>query len=116
MADLADELNLSEKQKEELKAKKQEHREAMKKLHEALREKKIELREELEKPDSNKKRIAFLASETKELMGKLVDINIKNILGVKEVLTPEQFEKFMDMHEAMTKKRFEFREKRKMPE
>ena len=104
MAKLIEELGLTPEQQEQLKTQREAHRGKMKELHETLKTKRAELKEELEKAGSNEGRINSLASEVKSLMSESVDLRVGNILEVKAILTPEQFEEFKK-HVAMKKKK-----------
>jgi Spy/CpxP family protein refolding chaperone len=103
---LVKELGLTDEQKEKMDRFREEKKEEKKELHQALRGKQKELREELQLYDSNMGKVKSLASEIKRLQGKLIDLRVESIENVKSVLTEEQYKKFI----AKTKK---FRNKMK---
>ena len=65
----------------------------MKEISQALKEKRKALYQELEKYDGDQAKIASLAAEVKALLAKKVDSRVESILAMKQILTPEQFEK-----------------------
>jgi len=100
-----EELGLDSEQVEILESYRKEHRNENKESHEALKELKKELQNEIAKPESDTSKIRAITSEIKQIQANLVDARTDNILKVKEVLTPEQFEKFQEHHEKMKDKR-----------
>jgi len=94
MKEMMRELDLTPEQRDQIRQQRRANREAMKELREAMMEKHRQLRDELEKPDTDTGRVQVLAAEIKALMGLEVDNRIAGILKTKEVLTPEQFTKF----------------------
>ena len=98
---IVDTLGLTEEQRDALKEKRVGHRAQMKELGEALRTKRKELQEELEKAQSDTERISTLVSDIKSLQGELLDQRVAGILATKEILTPEQLE---EMHSIEGKK------------
>jgi len=94
---MVEQLDLTEEQKGLIKQHQASHREKMKSLMETLKEKKTRLRQELEKTDINKKRLTTLVNEIKPLLGRQLDMRVEGILAMKEILTPEQFQKFQEL-------------------
>ena len=88
---LMEKLDLTLGQQEQLKKLRIEHREEMEEILKTLRAKRFELSQELEKPESDKKKITALVTEIKTLQGKLLELRVDNILKTKEILTPEQY-------------------------
>jgi Spy/CpxP family protein refolding chaperone len=91
--ELIEKLGLTFEQQEQLKKLRTVHREEMGETIKTLRYKRFELFQELEKPESDKKKITNLVTEVKTLQGKLLDIRVDNILKMKGILTPEQYKK-----------------------
>lgn len=87
------ELDLTPEQNEKFKAQRKEQSAAMKKVRESIRAKREELRDELDKEQTDPAKIEAITSELKKLEGDRVDQEVKGILGMKETLTPEQFKK-----------------------
>ena len=90
----AEELGLTDEQKEEMKELKETSREKKKELRQGLKEKRGELRNELNVYDSNTRKVRSLVSEVKDLQGELIDLRVQSIMDTKEILTEEQFGKF----------------------
>ncbi len=59
-----------------------------------LKEKIQQVKEELEKRDSDEAALAALSQEMKALQSQIIDLRIQGILEVKKSMTPEQFESF----------------------
>ena len=66
---------------------------------EQLLMKKAELKTEIEKIDTDKEKINTIASDIKNLLGRIMDQGIEYILSIKGILTPEQFVKFREKME-----------------
>jgi len=100
-----EELGLEPEQVEVLDKYREEHKGKNKQAHEDLKKLKKALQEEIAKPESNPGTIRAITSEIKQIQAALVDVRTENILKIKEVLTPEQFEKFQKHHEKMKEKK-----------
>ncbi|MFA6379209.1 MAG: periplasmic heavy metal sensor [Candidatus Omnitrophota bacterium] len=90
------ELGITPEQSAQLKAHRTEHREKMKVIKESTKQKKDQLKAELEKPEVDQGVVKQIATELKNLQAQLIDMRIDGILFVKSILTPEQFEKFKE--------------------
>lgn len=88
------ELNLTPEQREKIEANRKDQGEKAKALHEALKEKRDALKKELNRAGATRASAAALVAEVKALEAKAVDQKVEGIFAVKEILTPEQFEKF----------------------
>ncbi|MBL7130947.1 MAG: periplasmic heavy metal sensor [Candidatus Omnitrophica bacterium] len=91
---LIEELGLTVEQQEQIKEQCSENKEKNKELREKIRSKRLELKQELEKQNIDKSKIDSLVAEIKILMGQQLEQRVESILSMKEILTPEQFEKF----------------------
>ena len=87
------ELNLTPAQTEQLNTQRQANKSAMRELQRALKAKRGELREEFDKQTPDKGKLESITSELKRLEAQRIDQRVKNILQMKEMLTPEQFKK-----------------------
>ncbi len=96
---IAQVLGLSPKQKEQLKE--QRYQDELKRIdtRNKIRLKELELRHELEKKEVNRQAINRVVEELKELRGAMLDQRVDSILKLKEILTPEQFEKLQSFDE-----------------
>lgn len=93
-------LNLSAGQKERIKALRQNQKQQMKELRQSFKEARQKLKEHLDKSEANHESIAPLANDIKNILGKMVDQRIENVLAVKSVLTPEQFSQLQEAQKS----------------
>lgn len=84
-------LNLTPEQKEKLKAQRESRKEAVKAVHKELKTKMQALHEEIAKPVTDRAKINGQVAEVNTLKGQIFAQHIEGILGMKEILTPEQF-------------------------
>ena len=104
MQKLFDQLNVSDEQKEKLKANKLKNKEAMKALQEQNRSYREALHQELMKPDLDMNKVKDIHEKMKALDAQISDNRLDSILEVRKILTPEQFAKFLTvMKEKMNK-------------
>jgi Spy/CpxP family protein refolding chaperone len=96
---IAKELNLTQEQQVKLEANRKAQRQEVTKLLTAIKEKQAKLGEELKKPGVTRASIQALVNEIKSLQAQLIDSRINGILAVKQILSPEQFDKFGQMTE-----------------
>ena len=94
-----DKLDLSEEQRKSLKRHKQKHRHKMKALKEKMRAKRQALREEMQKSDFDAAKVRALNKEIKILHNESSYSRLEGVLGVRDILTPEQFSKFKQYKE-----------------
>ena len=97
--DFAKELGLTPEQQELLKKHREETKEAKKQLYQEMKANKTALHDELKKPAPDKAAIQSVVAGMKELEGKQIDSRVESFLKMKEILTPEQFAKMMEMGE-----------------
>jgi Spy/CpxP family protein refolding chaperone len=102
---MAKELNLTQEQEVKLEANRKAQRQEVNKLLTAIKEKQAKLGEELNKPGATRASIQTLAGEIKSLQAQLTDSRINGILAVKQILSPEQFDKFGQMTEKRQQNR-----------
>jgi Spy/CpxP family protein refolding chaperone len=88
------ELGLSEDQKKALADNRKKHREEMKQLGQAMRDKMAQMHQELQKDNLDMGKINQIQGELKTLQGQMVDHRLAGILEVRKILTPDQFKKF----------------------
>jgi Spy/CpxP family protein refolding chaperone len=89
-----EQLNLSEQQKQELKEQKYQLKRKKIEIRNKIALKRLELRHELHKKDTNKKVVTKIAQDLKNLQANMVDFKIEGVLKFKSILTPEQLSKF----------------------
>jgi Spy/CpxP family protein refolding chaperone len=100
---MAKELSLTDVQKQQVKAHREKHMATIRDIIKQSREKKEELIQELQKPDTDKTKVDALKNDLKELEAKHIEGMIDRISEMKQILTPEQ-QKIMN---ANMKKRHE---------
>jgi Spy/CpxP family protein refolding chaperone len=84
-------LNLTSEQRGQIEAQRVQAREKMRDLRESLMGKRRELRRELEKSDSDRKKLDSTIAEVKDLHMQITDQRVNNVLQMKGILTNEQF-------------------------
>ena len=90
---IAEELGLSAEQKEQLKEQRFQAKYNMTENRNKIKLKELELRYELEREVVNQGAINKIVAELKQLHGISIEQRVDSILKMKEILTPEQFEK-----------------------
>ena len=103
---LIENLGLTPEQVVKLKEQKGAHRQNTMQTAKELKAKRQELKEELAKEEVNKDSINSIIAQISELQSSLLYQRIQGVLTMKEILTPEQFEKFQSFHEHNMKKSF----------
>ncbi len=91
-ADITKELNLTKEQKTLLKQARHELKKKKMEAQHQLRIKRMDLRYELDQDKIDVAKIDTIISEINTLQGTLLRLRVENILKMKEVLTPEQYE------------------------
>ncbi len=86
-------LNLTDKQKEDLKALKKDYRKIKYKLVKEFNSKTKKLNEEYFKEKYNDKEIKSITKDLKELSAKIIDTDIEKKDGMRKILTAEQYNK-----------------------
>ncbi|MCP4269658.1 MAG: periplasmic heavy metal sensor [Candidatus Brocadiaceae bacterium] len=90
-------LDLSPEQEKQLKTHRKRQKEQGEGVHESIRAKREEMKIELQKQELNMAKINKINSDLKNIKSKKSDQRLESILEVKEILTAEQFAKFMDL-------------------
>ncbi|MGA1876295.1 MAG: Spy/CpxP family protein refolding chaperone [bacterium] len=103
-----EQLHLSPEQAEQLQILQRKHREKAKQYHGIIKAKKEELKRELQKQELNMEKVHQLHSELKGMIEEREDDRLHEILRVREILTPEQLVRFLEL-----KERFRHRSKLK---
>ena len=100
---LFQQLDLTPKQNRQIK---KQHKEfdinVEERISELIKHKK-DFMEELKKKDADIERIEETAAEIKRLGGELFDSKIESILSLKKTLTPEQFERLLELRKKAKK-------------
>jgi len=90
-------LNLTDDQKKQLEVNKQQHRAKMESARQEIKADKETLKEELMKPQLDMPKINAIHDQIKSLQNQMEDVKLNSILGVRTILTPEQFLKFINL-------------------
>ncbi len=113
MNKLAKELGLTPEQQQQIKKQHNQQKEKGKALRNEIRQKRLALKEELEKQDIDKRKIYLLIAEIEGLMGDQLEQRVEGILAMREILTPEQFKKLENERKEMREKLEKRKERRK---
>ena len=97
--ELYKDLNLTDQQKKSLEENKNKHKEQTKALRNEMKEKRDLLRQELQRDELNMGKINQTNNDLKNLQAKMLDDRLASILEVRNILTPEQFKKFISKME-----------------
>lgn len=105
--DIAQELNLTTEQQEQLKE--QKYQTKLKKLQtrNKVRVAELKLRHELEKEVINKEATDTIVEELKRLSGITLEQRVNSILEMRKILTLEQFEKLKSLNKQKKRKGLE---------
>lgn len=90
---MSEELQLTPQQKEQLAKEREEFVSRSKDLREKIRSARAGLKAELEKSAPDKAKVNSLTAEIKDLVGRQIQNRVDKVMSMKQVLTPEQFNK-----------------------
>ena len=99
------ELNLTSEQSERILKQRNAHRKGRDESRQLLRDRRKQLRTELEMSDTDRVRIDRVAGEIKKLQARMLDERIESVLEIKEVLTPAQYEVFRGKTKSFDKRK-----------
>ena len=97
ISNIAKELGLSPEQKEELKEQRFQSKYSMTENRNKIKLKELELRHELENEVVNHEAINKIVAELKQLHGATIEQRVNSNLKMREILSPEQFEKLQSL-------------------
>jgi len=97
-------LNLSPEQETQIKQMQRDRRQVSEGLRRDLREKRKELKQELDKTDSDPGKIKALTQDLKEINSRIVDEQVSGALQMKKMLSPEQYQAFSEAIKDMQDK------------
>lgn len=109
MEKLAEELNLTPEQQAAIKQNRSENFDQAGNLHKRLREVRKQLKDELDKADTDIAKVKGLTAQLKELEAQMIDSRVSRIVEMKKILTPEQYKQLQQKMQERIKER---REKR----
>jgi Spy/CpxP family protein refolding chaperone len=90
-------LNLTDDQKKQLDANKQQHRARTEISRQELKKDKEALRQEIMSAQLDMVKINKIHQQIKDLQAQMEDDKLNSILAVRAILTPEQFLKFINL-------------------
>jgi Spy/CpxP family protein refolding chaperone len=91
MDDLINELNLTSQQQAQIKKQRNEHFEKNRGASDELRQKRLKLKQELEKETPDTQIIGTLVADINALTARKLEDRVESILSIKQVLTPQQY-------------------------
>ncbi|HTY45941.1 MAG TPA: periplasmic heavy metal sensor [Patescibacteria group bacterium] len=89
-------LNLTPQQQEQIKKQRNEHFEKNRGAGDELRQKRLKLKQELEKEVPDRKLINALVADINTLTARKLQDRVDSILAIKEILTPQQYKAFQE--------------------
>lgn len=95
--EVEDKLNLTPEQRDKLHALKDRQRKESLELRHSLRQERETLRQELQKETLDQAKVKAIHGKIKDLQSQMADHRLDGILAVREILTREQFQKFLDL-------------------
>lgn len=104
MNEIYSKLNLTDEQKKKLEENRARNREKAKGLAEAIKTARESLDKELMKPELDMARINELKSQIKSAQSELLDERLNSTIEVRNILTAEQFSKFVALKKEHWKK------------
>ena len=90
-------LNLTDDQKKQLEANKQQHRAKMQSVRQEIKADKETLKEQLMKSQLDMPKINAIHEQIKSLQNQMEDDKLNSIVAVRAILTPEQYLKFVNL-------------------
>jgi Spy/CpxP family protein refolding chaperone len=103
--EMGDELSLTDQQVKEMREIQYNFRKTSIGLRADLKEARLELRHQMMQESTDEKEIAKLVDQVAEAQKRVLKNEVERKLAMKEVLTPEQFEKFMQMRREFRRER-----------
>jgi len=90
-------LNLTPEQDAKMQTHRKEQRGKMKAFRKEIRSKKKALRQEVQNEVLDRAKIDQMQGELKTMQGQMLDYRLEGILGVRAILTAEQYKTFIEM-------------------
>ena len=92
-------LDLSPAQKETMQKHRKIQRAQMKAYRDKIKVRKKSLRSELQKIEPDMEKVKQMNAQLKVDLSAMQDHRLQGILGIRKILTPEQFKRFLDLKE-----------------
>ena len=106
-------LDLTAEQKDQIQEQKKEHKEQIKEVREEMKGQKEELKDLINAQNTDRGQIDRVISEMGDTSKKMIRLRVDGVLGLKAILTAEQFEKFQDLMEETREKHKKMKGKKK---
>ena len=97
IADIHKQLGVTPEQEAQLKANREKHRAEAEALRAQIQDKRGQMRAELQRGEFDEGKVRGLHQELKSLKSQKDDLRLEGIFEVRKILTPEQFNKFMEL-------------------
>ena len=99
VADVYQQLNLSAQQQQAIENNRQQYEDQLRGLQEQINQVKQALRAQLQNSDVDEQKVEVLKTQLQDLQTQLTDLRVKSIRGVRDILSPEQYNLFDSMTE-----------------
>lgn len=99
MNDMDDKLGLTADQRTKMKTLRDEMRAKQESLREQVKEKRGALRQELDSTNPDRNKANALVNEITSIETQLAQNHVDQVFKVREILTPEQFQRMREFHE-----------------
>jgi len=103
MKQVLSEIGISDEQLAQIEAQRESQKENQKALRAKMKEIREALREELDKPETDRAHVDALIDEMNGIITQKIKARVESVLSLKEILTPEQFAQLRDKKEKMFK-------------
>lgn len=111
-----EEIGLTEEQQSKLAGLRESQKEGSRAIRSEMRAKHEEMKNELDKPVSDNKKVEQLVNDMTDLYRQKTNNRVKGVLDIKSVLTPEQFQLLNEKMEAEKKTWKGSRKQRRSPQ
>lgn len=89
-------LELSEEQKEKIKAMREQTKLKVKEMRKSMMQKQGQMRELMFNPEASESQIRTASSELRKMQAQMDETNLNDLLGIRSMLTPEQRKRLPD--------------------
>ncbi len=101
-------LGLTDEQKARLKEHREKNQAQRKEYYQEIKAKQEQIRQELQNDQFDVNKVRQIHNELKELRSKMEDFRLEGIIEVRQILTAEQFKKFMELKSEGKDKKHRF--------
>ena len=108
-SNIAKALGLTDEQQEQLKEQRYQAKYKKMETRNKIRLEELKLQHELDKKDVDEKALREIVDELKKLQGDMIEQRVDSVLQIKQILTPEQFEKLQTLGKSKKQRGFKGR-------